>query len=148
MNKKLNRLTTFIGVILVVLFFASCEDELTGNVSTVEALEGEWTVSEDSELAGSTSYRVYIDIYSDDSSSVLISNFYQLGYDDGEVVGDISGNRIELRPDQAIDYYGSTYIVVSGTGTISDDYQNIDWQYEVDDGSGTTDNATAIYSKP
>ena len=72
-----------------------------------------------------------------------ISNFYQLGYDSEEVIGDISGNRIELRPDQHV----AGYTIISGTGTITDDYQNIDWQYKVDDGSGDEDNASAVYTK-
>jgi hypothetical protein len=147
MNKTFNQIRPFILIIMVALFFASCEEELTGDVSTAEALEGIWSVNENSDFVGNTSYQVNIDIYSDDSSSVLISNFYQLSYESGEVIGDISGNRIELRPNQVIDYEGVTYTVVSGTGTISDDYQNIDWQYEVDDGSGTIDNVTAVYSK-
>jgi hypothetical protein len=146
-NKHLRSIRAFIWVIMAVLFFVSCEEELTGDVGTAEALEGNWTVNENSEFAGNTSYQVYIDIYSDDSSSVLISNFYQLGYESGEVIGDISGNRIELRPSQDINYQGITYTVESGTGTISDDYQSIDWQYKVDDGSGTPDNVTAVYSK-
>lgn len=148
MNKTFSRITPIIWMIVGVLMFVSCEEELTGDVNTAEALEGEWVVDENSDVAGNTSYRAYIDIYSDDSSSVLISNFYQLGYDTGEVIGDISGNRIELRPNQEIDYYGSTYTVVNGTGTISDDYQSIDWQYDIDDGSGTVDNVTAVYTKP
>ncbi len=145
--KKLIRIRAFIWIILSVLLFASCEEELTGDVGTAEAIEGRWNVAENSEITGEANYQVYIGIYADDSSSVIISNFYQLGYDNGEVIGDISGNRIELRQNQEIGYSSSTYTIVSGTGTISDDYQNIDWQYEVDDGSGTVDNVTAIYSK-
>lgn len=148
MNKTFNRIRPFIWMIVGVLIFVSCEEELTGDVNTAEALEGEWVVDENSEFAGNTSYQVYIDIYSDDSSSVLISNFYQLGYESGEVIGDISGNRIELRPSQDINYQGITYTVENGTGTISDDFQSIDWQYDVDDGSGTVDNVTAVYTKP
>ena len=147
MKNQLYYLKPCIWLIAITLLFTACEEELTGDVGMAEALEGEWEAEEDSEIEGTSTYPVYIDIYSDDSSSVSISNFYQLGYDSTPVIGDISGNRIELRPDQVVTYYGVDYTIKGGTGTITDDYKNIDWQYKVDDGSGVIDNVTAIYTK-
>lgn len=133
---------------LVSLFFSGCENALTDSVTTAEAIEGEWRVEENSEFySGTSSYQVYIGIAPNDSSKVVISNFYQLGYD-AEVTGNISGNRIELDPNQLIDLSGvSSYVIKQGGGTVSDDYQRIEWQYQVDDGSGVIDNADAIYTK-
>jgi len=147
MKNKANYLRPFIWLIVIVFFLSACEEELTGDVDIAGAIEGQWNVEEDSEVEGTSSYPVYIDLYSDDSSSVSISNFYQLGYDSDPVIGDISGNRIELRTNQVINSFGVSYTVKSGTGTITDDYKNIDWQYRVDDGSGVIDNVTAIYTK-
>jgi len=36
---------------------------------------------------------------------------------------------------------------VSGSGIISSNHKEIDMTYEVDDGSGVIDNATALYTK-
>jgi len=147
MKNKLYYLKPCIWLIITTLFLSACEEEPTGGVDIAGAIEGQWNAEEDSEVEGTSSYTVYIDIHSDDSSSVSISNFYQLGYDSNPVIGDISGSRIELRPNQVVDYYGVSYTIESGTGTITDDYKNIDWQYKVDDGSGVIDNVTAVYTK-
>jgi len=147
MKNKLYYLRLSIWLIAIVFFFSACEEELTGNVDIAEALEGEWKAEEKSEILGASGYPVYIDIYSNDSSSVSISNFYNLGFDSDPVIGDISGNRIVLRSDQVVNYYGTSYTVKRGTGTITDDYKNIDWEYKVDDGSGEIDNVTAVYTK-
>lgn len=137
----------FLFAFVCMLFFYACEDELTGDIRTAEAIPGEWRVNEESENLGTSSYQVYIGISAEDSSKVLISNFYQLGYDT-EVIGFISGNRIELQNNQEVSLSGiSSYIIKSGSGTVSSDYQNIDWQYTIDDGSGNIDNVSAIYTK-
>lgn len=143
MKNILCNIKPVVRLVIITFFLSACENEFTDVVSMAEALEGEWKVEEASELLGESSYRVDINIYSDDSSSVSISNFYQLGYDSEDVIGDISGNRIELRPNQQV----AGYEIISGSGTITDDYQNIDWQYKVDDGSGEIDNVTAVYTK-
>ena len=136
------------ALVLLLLCFSGCENTLTGDVSTAEAIEGEWNVEENSEFySGTSSYQVYIGIAPSDSSKVIISNFYQLGYDT-EVTGNISGTRIELDPNQLVNLSGiSSYVIKQGVGTVSDDYQRIEWQYQVDDGSGDIDNADAIYTK-
>ena len=147
MKNKLHYFKPCFWLIVIIFFLSACENELTGDVDLAEAIEGQWNVEEDSEVMGTSGYSVYIGIYSDDSSSVSISNFYQLSYDSDPVIGDISDNRIELRPNQVINSLGVSYTVKSGTGTITNDYKNIDWEYNVDDGSGVIDNATAIYTK-
>lgn len=142
MKNKIYYLKPFIWLIFIALFLSACEDELTDDVGIAEAIEGQWVVEETSELLGEDRYGVYIDIFPDDSSSVRISNFYSIGYD-YDVIGDISDSRIELRPNQQV----GGYEIISGTGRITDDYQNIDWDYKVDDGSGDIDNVTAVYTK-
>ncbi|MGM0498323.1 MAG: hypothetical protein ACQESJ_10425 [Bacteroidota bacterium] len=142
MKNKIYYLKPFIWLIFIALFLSACEDELTDDVGIAEAIEGQWVVEETSVLLGEDRYGVYIDIFPDDSSSVRISNFYSIGYD-YDVIGDISDSRIELRPNQQV----GGYEIISGTGRITDDYQNIDWDYKVDDGSGDIDNVTAVYTK-
>ncbi|MFO8234750.1 MAG: hypothetical protein R6U04_05010 [Bacteroidales bacterium] len=137
----------FISVVLI--FLAACEDERLNPEDDTSVLEGEWEVDEDSEFYKSTQsrYRVYISVSETDTSQVVISNFYQLGYENAQVVGEVSGKRIQLLQDQSIETQGVTYTVLSGNGEIADDYRSIDWEYEVDDGSGDVDNVTARYTR-
>jgi len=147
-NIKINHgYRMFLFAVMSMLIFYACEEEQIGDIRTAKALPGEWRVNEESENLGSSSYQVYMGIAAGDSSKVIISNFYQLGYDT-EVIGFISGNRIELKNNQEVSLSGiSSYNIKSGSGTVSSDYQNIDWQYIIDDGSGKIDNVSAIYSK-
>ena len=136
-----------LGFFLTALLVNSCEETRT-TPGDVESLEGEWKVEETSEnfKSAQATYQVYISPSQEDSTQIIISNFYHLGIDT-EVIGAVNGNRIELLSNQTVTTLGVSYTVVSGTGIISDDYQNIDWQYVIDDGSGQTDNVTAIYTK-
>ncbi|SRR6056297_1134351 len=135
----------FIG--LFILF--SCDKDDASTIEISKALEGKWSVNETSQYYKSPSsvYQVNISKVSGEESQIVISNFYQLGFE-ANVVGVINGKKIELIENQEITTSGiSTYTILSGTGNISDDYQSIDWNYQVDDGSGQIDNAEAIYEK-
>lgn len=136
----------FIFLSLIIL---SCEKDDQSDIEVAEALEGEWSVDETSQYYKNqmSTYQVEITPVSENDDQVLISNFYQLGYENS-VMGDIEGKKIKLVPNQEIIVSGiSSYTILSGTGNISDDYQNIDWNYEVDDGSGQIDYVEAIYTK-
>ncbi len=105
-----------------------------------ETLEGTWHCIENSSIYGSQAYEVNISYLKTDSSQIGINNFYNLG----------SGKRAVANVDiwnlkifsQAIDGFG-----VSGNGTISGDLRMITLTYQVDDGSGTTDQVSATYEK-
>jgi len=134
----------FLSLILI-----SCEKDDESDIEVAEALEGEWSVDETSQYYKNQSsvYQVEITPVSENDDQVLISNFYQLGYENS-VMGEIEGKKIKLVPNQEIIVSGiSSYTILTGTGNISDDYQNIDWNYEVDDGSGQIDYVEAIYTK-
>jgi len=124
----------------------SCERE-NNPADLIKALEGRWLVDEQSEFYKSTSGTYYVDISisSEDSSKIFISNFYDLNYQN--VTANVSSNMVELDPDQEISIYTYTYCIQSGSGIVSDDYQSIEWQYNVDDGSGQVDHVKAIYTK-
>jgi len=139
-----------INLILVGLFILfSCDKEDASTIEIAKALEGEWSVNETSQYYKNPSivYQVTISKVSGEESQIAISNFYQLGFETN-VIGVINGGKIEFIENQAIATSGiSTYTILSGTGNISSDYQSIDWNYQVDQGSGQIDDAEAVYTK-
>jgi hypothetical protein len=134
-----------LGIFLLV-FTASCE-ELLNNQGTDEdvrdKIEGQWSCDETSEIYKSTAeiFAVYISPDQDDSTKVLIDNFYELGYD-VSVVATVSNRNLYI----ASQTVGDGYTII-GSGTISSNYNEIKWNYSVEDGSGQVDNATATYTK-
>ena len=121
----------------------SCENERT-SAELINSLEGRWFVEEEDPIFDKTTYYVSISISSEDSSRIIISNFYQC---DGEVKGSVVGQQINLDKKQEIYAGGSPYKIISGSGTITDDYKYIDWQYQVDEGTGNPYDVTARYEK-
>jgi hypothetical protein len=129
--------------IIPFLFTWSCEtiDTLTGGAATVSKLEGSWAVEEQSEIYKSTAqnYEVTISADADDESGVIIDNFYGVS---ASVKATVSAMSISI-PNQ--DAEGG--FSVSGSGTISSNFEKINLTYNVDDGSGVIDHVTAVYTK-
>lgn len=140
---------TATGIVFTLLFIlvmvgVACEQERT-DTELIESLEGRWLVKEDDSQYGESTYFVNISISSRDSSKIFISNFYDLG---DEISANVEGQRINLDPnDQEITSNTITYTIVSGSGTITDDYRYIDWRYQVDEGTGTPYEVAASYEK-
>jgi hypothetical protein len=134
-----------IGIFLLA-FATSCEDLLNNSGSGLDVrakIEGQWSCDETSEIYKSTAeiFSVYISSDEDDSTKVLIDNFYELGYD-VSVVATVSNRNLYL-DSQTV---GNGYTII-GSGTISSNYNEIQWNYSVEDGSGQVDNVTATYTK-
>ncbi|MBN1415930.1 MAG: hypothetical protein JW973_12575 [Bacteroidales bacterium] len=131
--------------ILLMAVNLSCEELLddmnTGDVR--EKIEGQWQCDETSEYYKSTAtkFTVYISPHPDDSTKVLIDNFYQLGFD-VSAVATVSNRNLYINS-QTI---GDGFEVI-GSGTISSNYNQIDWNYSVNDGSGQIDDVVAVYTK-
>jgi hypothetical protein len=125
------------------LFTSSCEtiDTLTGGAATVAKLEGDWTCDEQSEIFKATSevYTVTLSADADNPSGVIIDNFYGLN---SSAKASVSGMSLNI-PTQDVEGGFS----VSGSGTISSNFEKINLSYTVDDGSGTVDHVTAVYTK-
>ncbi|MCF8335131.1 MAG: hypothetical protein K9H65_00885 [Bacteroidales bacterium] len=130
-------------VVIVGSVSVSCEGERTP-AELIEALEGDWKVEENSSRYPESTYYVTISISGQDSSRIYISNFYEL---EGEVAANVEGQNINLIEDQDIIMNITTYTILSGRGRITDDYRQIDWSYQVDDGSGEIDEVEAVYTK-
>jgi hypothetical protein len=132
-----------LAFIIPFLFTWSCEtiDELTGSAATVAKLEGEWTCDEQSEIFKATAevYTVTLSADADNNAGVIIDNFYGLN---ASAKANVSGMSLII-PNQDVEGGFS----VSGSGTISSNFEKINLTYTVDDGSGTVDHVTAVYTK-
>jgi len=146
MKAKIRINPVFPVSILLLAFTVSCEELLNnlGDDEDVrEKIEGQWSCDETSEIFKSTAeiFSVYISPHPHDSTKVLIDNFYELGYD-VSAVATVSGRNLYISTQTVGDGY-----TILGSGTISANYNEINWNYSVEDGSGETDNVTATYTK-
>lgn len=122
----------------LILLFAGCEE--FGDMTVAERLEGRWEVLEDTNIKNAEdSYEVDIEISPIDSNRILIDNFFQLN---ASVYADISGMTL-IVPTQEV---GNGF-TVRGSATISFAYDRLDWEYDVDDGSGVWMSQTAVFTK-
>jgi hypothetical protein len=138
------RFSRFIMILLgVLLVINSCDvaDDLLGGNPTVAKLEGDWTCDETSEIFKSTSsvYAVTISPDADNENGIIIDNFYGIS---AAVYATVSGMSLTIANQTAEGGY-----TISGSGIISSNYQEINWAYNVDDGSGVVDHVTAVYTK-
>jgi hypothetical protein len=100
-------------------------------------ISGNWQCNETSEVFGSTNFTVIIS-RSGNLQEIEIYNFYNLS--GKHIIASVDGQDI-LIPEQTVD--GN---IISGDGTISKDFGQIDLYYEVDDQSGPIDHVSAILS--
>ncbi|MCK4661921.1 MAG: hypothetical protein KAT68_03570 [Bacteroidales bacterium] len=127
-------------IVLPFIIF-SCNDD---DDNIYKSIEGTWIVEEHNSVTGMSNYQAYIDI-GDNEPPVLyiqIDNFHNLGVDKVVYAG-MEGNKITIGQ-QIVFGSGES---VNGNGEISSDKKNINWDYEVDDGSGETEYVTAYYKR-
>jgi len=128
-------------ILLMILLLAfslnSCNDKQTDFTT----IEGTWRCQEYNPLSGQRVYLVDIERSNKDTTQYLISNFYNVDFNEF-----VFAYRKELKltiPQQAI----VSVIVKSGTGTISEDLLEIDFDYIVLDGASEI-KVHAIYTRP
>jgi hypothetical protein len=145
MDKNKNRYSLYCLIILIILFTAGCEDLLNdlGNGDPRDRVTGSWLCDESEGYLKSVEETYHVEIYldPDDSTKVLIFNFFNLDPDiSAEAI--LSGSRLVLS--------GQTLeggFTISGSGLISKSNTQIDWEYSVNDGSGKDYDITAVYTK-
>ena len=133
---------------LLLMLTNSCElaDELIGN-ETISEIEGDWNCTEVSQYfkkstaSTASTYSVYISPDADDDNGILIDGFYNLG--DIGVKAKVNGNTITI-PSQTVQ---GGYVILSGTGRISGNYNEITWVYRVNIGGNAIDDVNAVYSR-
>lgn len=144
MDRNINKYILLCLVVLIIMFAGGCEDLLTdlGNDDSRERITGSWICDEsEGYLKSLETYPVEIYLHPDDSTRVLIFNFFNLDPDiSAEAI--LSGSRLIL-PGQTLEG-GFT---ISGSGLISKSNAQIDWEYTVNDGSGEDYELTALYTK-
>jgi hypothetical protein len=132
-------------VFLIFLITGGCEDLLTdlGNGDLRDKITGSWLCDESEGYLKSVEETYHVEIFldPDDSTKVLIFNFFNLDPDiSAEAI--LSGSRLIL-PSQTLEG-GFT---ISGSGLIAKSNTRIDWEYSVNDGSGKNYELTAVYTK-
>ena len=142
MKKLKGYIIVFLSGLIVL---SSCIDFLgddpTGDDR--EILIDSWKCSESDTYLKSAMAVYWVHIYEhpDDTTRILIYNFFDLDEDiAAEAV--VSGKNINL-PEQTLEG-GFTF---NGTGRVSGDADKIDWTYYLDDGSGVEVEITAVYTR-
>lgn len=135
----------FAGILLILGFLAySCEDlpgPDTGDVR--DNLVDTWKVTEVSSPLKSVqgAYWVEIEKHPDKQNVILIYFFHGLG-DDVYAEASLSGTTLTLGLQ---DLPGGW--TVQGSGEIQKNWNEINWSYTADDGSGIIDQVTAVYTR-
>jgi hypothetical protein len=146
-----------LAILLAFVIIYSCEliDDTPGTGDVRDRIEGQWKCDENSQIYKSAKsenshiykstesiYYVYIDPDPSDTTKVIISNFYNLGFDN-YVYAKLNSLNLSISPQTTKDGFK----ILSGSGNILSNYKEISWSYRVDDGSGEVDNVTATYTK-
>ena len=109
--------------LFLILSISSCEKE----EKTYSSVTGSWRCEENHPVNGFRNYLVEIDSVKSETDLYLISNFYNVDYNEF-VFARLSENELTIN-NQVI-----TALFVNGTGTVNEDFTLIDWVYEIDDG--------------
>ncbi|NTW33189.1 MAG: hypothetical protein HGB12_11295 [Bacteroidetes bacterium] len=134
---------TLILTLSITLY--SCQPDNNSNTpqptgDTRDKFVDTWSCQEQSKLNGNSSFMVNISLNSNNSSQINISNFYQLGAS-YKVYGIVADNSVTL-PNQTV----NGFTVKSGSGNITNNNNQITWNYVIDDGADL-DTCTAVFSK-
>jgi hypothetical protein len=111
-----------LGMVSVMLFFASCIPDDNSDLNPVDKFLGTWSVSDN---AVRLNYQVTISSNPLNSAEVLMSNFADLGK---SAVGLVVGNTFVVEGQTLVGNY-----LVSGTGSYVSD-SRLNFNYELNDG--------------
>jgi len=139
------RIKFFLLTALSLMLF-SCQPEDTNPDSPNESLRNKmidtWSVDESSQIYKSIQSKYTVQILKDnDSSKVVIDNFYNLGYGK-QAKAVINDNYTISIPSQEVDGF-----LISGSGTINHGQNRIDFSYITDDQGGLVDTVSAVYTR-
>ena len=133
------------GIMLVLAFLAfSCEDLIGPDTGgDRDMLVDTWKVTEESSplKSGRGAYWVEIEKHPDNPNMVLIYFFHGLG-DDVYAEASLSGSTLTL--DSQVLQGGWT---IQGSGEIQKSWNEINWTYTADDGSGVLEQVTEVYTR-
>ncbi len=141
-----NSIKILLLILSLAFFSSSCVDELPdlSEDSPAELLVGTWGVVENSATYGQQNYEVAFYVFDLDDKMVKIFNFYGLG-SWSHVLAGVDGNTITIT-EQTVEGHK-----IVGTGTISDDFKTIEFEYNVEEvsvvKSANSEDVTATFTK-
>jgi hypothetical protein len=140
---KINIAMMSLSFAIIAFLSTSCEDLLSGLLEQRSRLVDDWRVDESATGNKSTNeiYWVAITEHPEDSTKVLISNFYNVG-NGAMAEAALSGRNLTLHSQTLPGGF-----TVSGSGEIQSDWNEIVWSYSVDDGSGIADYFSATFNR-
>ncbi|MGE0562190.1 MAG: hypothetical protein AB7O47_10260 [Flavobacteriales bacterium] len=134
-----------LSVFCVTFYSCTKEDDnknVTGTTSPSDPRNvfiGTWVSNEDSQVFGTTTYSVDILAHSSITNRIIVSNFYNLGFQASNCQMEISGNSITIFQQNL-----SGYDVI-GSGTLVNS-STINLSYTTNDGAGI-DSVSTVYTK-
>ena len=143
----MNHFKKILFILVITSIFIACSKEDNNNPTTGPTAPsdprnvfiGTWLCNEQSQVFGTTTYTVDISAHTSISNRIVVSNFYNLGFQASNCQMEVSGNSITIFQ-QNISGYD-----VLGSGTLVNS-STINLSYSTNDGSGI-DNVTSVYTK-
>ena len=132
---KIMKKIIFLLILGFVLFIYGCEKDVERT-----SVIGTWKCVEVGTISTPNPYFVDIQYDYNVTTRLIINNFYNIGYAQ-ETLAQLDGYKIIITS-QVVGGYA-----FNGEGRISTNYKEIEWEYEVDDGSGMIDYVQAIYTR-
>lgn len=129
------RFALFCIMFTIVAISCNRDDEDTPNADIYDT----WKCNENSATFGTQNYHVDISKDNTATDKIIIDNFFNLGLGKS-IKATLSGQTITIN--NAV-LEGNTF---NGTGTVSSNYNTINWSYTFDDGNGP-ENVTATYTR-
>jgi hypothetical protein len=137
--KKLFRSLILIASVVSVFYACNPNDTPEPTGDPRDKFVGSWSCVENSHLNGNSTFSVTVSLNPNNSSQILLANFYQIGTSQ-KVYGIVANNNVTV-PSQTINS-----LSVRGSGNITANNTKINWNYYVDDGADI-DTCSAVYSK-
>lgn len=142
------RLKNTLLIISVIFLLNSCEEDPLGlfGDDIRDGMVGTWSVQETSSLFKKSvnTYQVSISKDNQDSTAIFIRNFYDLG--NAVSVKAIMGNGYLIIPEQNANGGLIGTVSISGSGSVTWEYDKVTVSYTVDLQDNTTDNVSAVYT--
>ena len=140
-TKIIGKYVRFIAMfVFPVVGFTSCEIQNDNDPADErDNITGTWKCQEVDQSNKTINFEAVISKHVTDSAKIWVDNFSGLGRGIKVSVG--MGGHLLTIPKQTVD--GNT---ISGSGSISSSYNQIDWTYSLDDGGGK-ENYTANYTR-
>jgi hypothetical protein len=128
-----------LGAFISILYSCNSNDSNATSSDPRENFIGTWTCNESSHLNGNSAFQVTISLNPNNSSQILLADFYHLGTSQ-KVYGVVANTNVTI-PQQTVSGFS-----IKGSGTITNNNTKINWNYYANNGADL-DTCTAVYTK-